>query len=348
MLRHLLTLTVVPVLVAGADSISGTVADPSGRPVPSAHVSCEGQTATTAQDGRFTIEGLPSCEATITSPGFDDARVRLEAGRDARIVLAISALNQQIVVSATRAPVAVEESGVSATVLTSTEIEARDFPQVPDLLREVPGLAVMQTSRRGGLTSVFTRGGASTGTLVLLDGEPMNEPGGGMNFAHLSSAGLERIEVVRGPESALFGAEAASGVIQLFTERGDPETTRPHGSVSYERGSFQTDRWMADLNGGLLNQIPRYGGTFYWRQVFNAISSSCTMIYGAMFDEMNEGTSMLKMAPTSAQLPVQATLVPVNLDGQALPSDWYLRLAGQAAAMLRGDIPLQGTIPISP
>jgi len=255
MLRHLLTFTAVPILLARADSISGTVADPSGRPVPNAHVSCEGQTATTAQDGRFTIEGLPSCEATITSPGFDDGRVTLEAGHDARIVLAISPLNQQVVVSATRAPVAVEESGVSATVLTSTEIEARDFAQVPDLLREVPGLAVIQTSRRGGLTSVFTRGGASTGTLVLLDGEPMNEPGGGMNFAHLSSAGLERIEVVRGPESALFGAEAASGVIQLFTERGDPESTRPHGSVSYERGSFQTDRWIADLNGGLLNRI---------------------------------------------------------------------------------------------
>src|SRR5262249_40305645 len=97
-----------------------------------------------------------------------------------------------------------------------------------------------------------------------------------------------------------------------------------------------------NLNGGLLNQIPRNGGTFYWRQVFNVVSSGCTMIYGAMFDEMNEGTSMLKMAPTSTQLPAQATLVPLNIDGQALPSDWYLRLAGQAGAMLRGDIPLQG------
>ena len=103
-----------------------------------------------------------------------------------------------------------------------------------------------------------------------------------------------------------------------------------------------------NLNGGPLNQIPRNGGTFYWRQVFDAIGAGCSMVYGAMFDEMNEGTSMLKMAPTSAQLPSQATLVPLNIDGQALPSDWYLRLAGQAGAMLRGDIPLQATIPISP
>jgi hypothetical protein len=72
------------------------------------------------------------------------------------------------------------------------------------------------------------------------------------------------------------------------------------------------------------------------------------MLYGAMFDEMNEGTSMLKMAPTSAQLPTTASLVPLNIDGQALPSDWYLRLAGQASSMLRGQIPLQSQIPISP
>ncbi len=256
MTRQLLLLTLAPILLTGADpSISGTVADPSGRPISGAHIACNGRVAATAEDGRFTVEGVPSCDAVVISPGFSDARVQLETGRDARIVLAISPLNQQVIVSATRAPVALEEAGASATVVTETDIAAREFPQVPDLLREVPGLAVMTTSRRGGLTSVFTRGGASTGTLVLLDGEPMNEPGGGMNFAHLSSAGLARMEVVRGPESALFGAEAASGVIQLFTERGDPESSTPHGSVSYERGSFQTDRWMADLNGGLLNRI---------------------------------------------------------------------------------------------
>ncbi len=97
-----------------------------------------------------------------------------------------------------------------------------------------------------------------------------------------------------------------------------------------------------------LNQIPRLGGTFYWRQAVNAISAGCTMSYGAMFDEMNEGTSMFKMAPTPAELPAQGTFVPLNIDGQALPSDWYLRLADQASRMLRHDIPLQYQIPITP
>ncbi len=103
-----------------------------------------------------------------------------------------------------------------------------------------------------------------------------------------------------------------------------------------------------NLNGGPLNQIPRNGGTFYWRQAYNAISAGCTMVYGAMFDEMDEGTAMLKLAPSPNELPVQGSFVPLNIDGQALPSDWYLRLAGQAAAMLRGEIPLQTQIPISP
>jgi hypothetical protein len=98
-----------------------------------------------------------------------------------------------------------------------------------------------------------------------------------------------------------------------------------------------------------LNQIPRLGGTFYWEQAYNAISAGCTMLYGAMFDEMNEGTAMLKMVPNTSGLPVQCSLVPLNSDGYTtLPSDWYLRLADQASQMLRGDIPLQSHIPITP
>jgi hypothetical protein len=103
-----------------------------------------------------------------------------------------------------------------------------------------------------------------------------------------------------------------------------------------------------NLNGGALNQIPRYGGAFYWRQVFDDIGAGCNMLYGAMFDEMNEGTSMLKMAATTNQLPVGASLVPLNIDGYALPSDWYLQLANQAGRTLRREIPLQSRMPITP
>lgn len=103
-----------------------------------------------------------------------------------------------------------------------------------------------------------------------------------------------------------------------------------------------------NLNGGPSNQIPRRGGAFYWRQAFNAVNAGCSMIYGAMFDEVDEGTAMFKLAPTKAALPVQGTLVPLDADGVKLPSDWYLRLANEAGKMLRGEILLTNAIPIVP
>jgi len=126
----------------------------------------------------------------------------------------------------------------------------------------------------------------------------------------------------------------------------DLSDTRSH-NLDYMPVIFPGFSWH-NLNGGTLNQIPRYGGAFYWRQVYDFIGAGCNMLFGAMFDEMNEGTSMLKMAATTNQLPVGASLVPLNIDGYALPSDWYLQLANQAGRMLRGNIPLQSQMPITP
>jgi hypothetical protein len=103
-----------------------------------------------------------------------------------------------------------------------------------------------------------------------------------------------------------------------------------------------------NLNGGPLNQIPRNGGNFYWRQAYNAVQSGVSMIYGAMFDEVDEGTAMYKCVPTAAELPAQGSFVPLNIDGYNLSSDWYLRLANQAGKMLRGEIPVTNVIPITP
>jgi hypothetical protein len=119
-----------------------------------------------------------------------------------------------------------------------------------------------------------------------------------------------------------------------------------HG-IDYLPVIFPGFSW-ANLNDGPLNQIPRSGGVFYWRQAYNAVRSGCTMLYGAMFDEVDEGTAMYKLAPTAAQLPAQGAFVPLNADGYNLGSDWYLRLADQAGRMLRGEIPVQGIIPITP
>jgi hypothetical protein len=120
-----------------------------------------------------------------------------------------------------------------------------------------------------------------------------------------------------------------------------------HG-IDYLPVIFPGFSWANLQNNGQYNQIPRHGGNFYWRQAYNAVRSGCTMVYGAMFDEVDEGTAMYKMAPTAAELPAQGTFVPLNIDGYNLGSDWYLRLADQAGKMVRGEIPLTSTIPITP
>ena len=107
-----------------------------------------------------------------------------------------------------------------------------------DALREVPGLSVVQTGTAGQLTSVFTRGLRSEHTQVLLDGIPINQGlQGAFNFADLTTDDIDRIEVVRGPQSTLYGPRALAGVIQIFTKQG---TGTPGVMVAAEGGSYDT------------------------------------------------------------------------------------------------------------
>ena len=95
-----------------------------------------------------------------------------------------------------------------------------------------------------------------------------------------------------------------------------------------------------------FNLVPRQGGEFYWRQIYNAVSIDAPMIYNAMFDEVDEDTAMYKIAATRNDQPVGVDLVSMDTDGYKLPNDWYLQLAGAATQMLRGEIPLSADIPI--
>jgi vitamin B12 transporter len=231
----------------------GVVLDPAGRPVEGAKIACGGETSTT--DSRGAFEFPKPCLATIDKPGFATKTVTLAESKDSEITLALAPTNDRVLVTASGSPIAMEEAGVAANVFTTTDFAARQFPFVQDLLRDVPGLAIVQTGRNGGLVSLFARGGDSDTAMVLLDGIPVTDPGGSIDFTHLTSTGLDRLEVVRGPESALYGAEASSAVIQMFTQHGDPESQRPHGSFIYERGSFSTDHWSGTLDGGLAKRI---------------------------------------------------------------------------------------------
>ena len=238
-----------------ACAAEGIVIDPSGRPIQHARVACADAAAETGADGRFSLPLTAACRAAVSAPGFETKQVDLVPAAPARIQLSIAARSERVLVTANRRETDIAEAGAATSVITAADLEKRDYPSLGDVLREVPGMQVAQYGRPGSLADVFGRGGQSTGMLVLVDGVPMNDPGGAINLAGFTTTGIDRMEVVRGPESALFGADASSGVIQLFTKHGDPESAMPHGSVSYERGSFSTDRWTASLTGGLRGRF---------------------------------------------------------------------------------------------
>jgi vitamin B12 transporter len=138
----------------------------------------------------------------------------------------------------------------SVTVLEGDDLRSRGVVFLLDALQEVPGLQVVRTGSIGATTSVFLRGGNSNFVKVMLDGVPLNEPGGRFDFGTLTLQNIERIEVVRGPSSVLYGSDAVSGVIHLFTRRGGgeaPGTMR--GSAALQAGSLGTWSGEAGVRG---------------------------------------------------------------------------------------------------
>jgi vitamin B12 transporter len=157
--------------------------------------------------------------------------------------------SEEIVVSATRIPTPEDESPASVTVIRVQDFEIKQTRRVADALREVPGLSVVQTGPAGQLTSVFTRGLRSEHTQVLLDGIPINQGIAGLfNFADLTIDDVDRIEIVRGPQSTLYGPRALAGVIQIFTKQGSGP---PGGEFSVEGGSYSTFRETFASSGSL-------------------------------------------------------------------------------------------------
>ncbi|HEX9105863.1 MAG TPA: TonB-dependent receptor, partial [Longimicrobiales bacterium] len=140
-------------------------------------------------------------------------------------------LLKELVVTATRTPTPRAALPLATSVITGAELQERGLRTVAEALRTLPGVALASTGSYGALTSLFLRGGNSGYVKVLVDGVSANDPGGSYDFSHLSTADVERIEVVRGPASVLYGTDAVSGVIQVFTRRGSGKP-RVHASAS--------------------------------------------------------------------------------------------------------------------
>lgn len=155
-------------------------------------------------------------------------------------------LLEPIVVTATRSPMPREAVTAQVTVFTGEDLRAAGVTSLVDALRVATG-AVVQTGSWGGNAVLFLRGGEADFTRVLVDGVPVNEPGGAYSFADLPLDNVERIEIMRGPASVLYGSDAVSGVVQVFTRTGAGD---PEASVAFRAGTHNTMEWKADAAAG--------------------------------------------------------------------------------------------------
>ncbi len=146
----------------------------------------------------------------------------------------------EVVVTSTRIPSETDNTPTDVTVIQGADLERQQIRTVSDALREVPGLNVVQSGQPGGNISVFMRGANSNHTLVLIDGVRVNDGfSSTFDFSNLPTDNIERIEVLRGPQSTLYGSEAIGGVINIITKRG---AVQPTGSVTFEGGSYDSIR----------------------------------------------------------------------------------------------------------
>lgn len=239
-----------------AGELSGSLRAPDGTPLPQVVLVLHGpagpRSLVTGASGRFRASGLPAGEYTIAldAPGFvlaPEARAEVAAAPvTLDLTVSPAAISERIVVSAARGEAALSTVGVAATVLDRERIESREPSLLLPLLQEVPGLATARVGGPGRQGSAFLRGGESRYARVLLDGVPVNEPGGLYDFGTTVPLELERVEIVRGAASSLYGTDALAGVVELVTRRprrGEGARARAEaegGSNGWRRGRAAT------------------------------------------------------------------------------------------------------------
>jgi vitamin B12 transporter len=253
--------------------LSGTLLDASGAGVGgvqiTAHLASQSNpqtwSATSTSAGEYSLSVPPGrYHLQFTRSPFvsRDFVVDLASGesRSLSFRLDLERLSSSVVVTAQAEPALAQETSAPVSVISRNEIEMRQSVALPDLLLFAPGISVGRTGAVGGTASIFLDGGNSNFTKVLVDGTPVNPPGGAVDFSNLTLDNIDKIEIVRGAESAIYGTDAVSGVIQLFSHRG---TTRiPEFDFFGEGGSFSSARGGGQIS-GLLGAFDYSGAASY-------------------------------------------------------------------------------------
>ncbi len=239
---------------ATAADITIKVLDPQSAAVSGAQVTLTRNhkilaTQTTSAEGTalFRTQDSGPFTLTILAPGFAPATRELKSTAELTIQLHLASASETVQVSATRTPVPGEAAGADVDTLTSSQLTTMQPVAASDAVRFLPGAVVNDSGQRGGLTSLFVRGGESNYNKIIVDGVTVNEPGGTFDFGTLPLAQADRLEFVRGAQSTLYGSDAMTSVVQVWTRTGSTQT--PELRFGADGGNFSTAHGFASLAG---------------------------------------------------------------------------------------------------
>ncbi len=260
----LLFFTFLSSAAASAADYKVKVVDQQGAAVAGAQVSLFSKVADIAlREGISSAEGMVSFEdlpvadyrIEVLAPGFAPLRMTVSESH-AEIVtipLHVATATETVVVSATRTPVSAQETAASISVLDGEQLATMQPAAESDALRFLPGAVVNLAGQDGGLASLFVRGGESDYNKVIIDGVPVTEPGGTFDFGTVPLAGADRVEFLRGAQSTLYGSDAMTSVVQLFSRTGT--SPAPELRFGADGGNFNTAHGFATVSGarGILD-----------------------------------------------------------------------------------------------
>lgn len=341
-----LFLAVAPAAAQSPATLTGVVTDPSGAALANAEVTAERRDAAaeiartrTDAEGRYSLLLPPGTYRVRIAPGGAEFLAAVEReitlapgeSRQWNERLSLERLAATVVVTAHAVPLLTRDTPSSVAVLPRTEIERRQELWLAPALAGIAGIATTYSRRNGGIVSIFVNGGNSNFARVLVDGVPLNEPGGNVELSAFSLENVEKVEVVRGAESALFGSDAMTGVVQVFTRRGT--TSRPRLGLLAEGGNFGTVRGAADFSGVLgrfdysLAAARFHSDGQEANDVFRLTTLSGN--FGFAFSPRNSLRLTLRSASSHMGVPGQTVFTPPNLDQQNAQRNFLAGLAWQ-------------------
>ena len=305
--------------------LSGRITDSSGYTIGGVKITAQPEHApepiastSSATDGTYSLVLSPShyrirFERAAFIPR--EIFVSLDDARILDVKLEIAQVSENVVVTANSQPLELSQTPAPVDVVTQGEIHRRQLVSIADALQTIPGGTIARTGREGGLTTFFLDGGNSNFTKFFIDGTPLNEPGGFLNLSNQTLDNIDKIEVVHGAESALYGTDAVSGVVQLFSHRG--ATRIPEVNLFAEGGGFSSARGGGQI-AGLLNAFDySLAGSYFQTDGQGPndpfLNRSFSGNFGHAFSDSNRLRLTIRSNSSDAGIPGPILLRPPNL-----------------------------------